>query len=87
MATNGNGIAGFTHASLQAKRFSPLPSNNLTCPACQCPIECWQDSNEHRCPFVRNANGSLVPHFLTACRKRIVWKHRRGRGNKDANHD
>jgi hypothetical protein len=76
MTTNGNGTAGFTRVGLQAKRFSPLPLNNLTCPACQCPIECWKNENEYRCPFIRNANGGLLPHFLTACRWRIIWSCR-----------
>jgi hypothetical protein len=76
MTTDANEMAGFTDDSLRAKRFSPLPSSNLTCPACQRPIECWKDSLEHRCPFVRNPSRHLVPHFLTACRRRIVFGRR-----------
>jgi hypothetical protein len=64
-----------------SQKIFALPSHNLTCPACQCPVECWKDRNEHRYPFVRKANGSLIPHFLTACRQRIVWKHQKSRGN------
>jgi hypothetical protein len=81
MTTNGNAIAEFSHASLQAKSFSPLPSKNLTCPGCQCPIECWEDRNQHRSPFVRKANGLLVPHYLTACKQRIVWSRRINRND------
>jgi hypothetical protein len=42
MTTNANGITRFTQIGLRAKRFSPLPSHNLTCPVCQCPVECWK---------------------------------------------
>jgi hypothetical protein len=70
--------ATFSDSELLARGFTPLPNLNRSCPACDRPIECWEDRANHKCAFVRTAVGPgegprVTPHYAL-CRFKLTFQ-------------